>query len=283
MITEFITCGSLPELLVTRNRLANSCVLIAGGTELNRLGSPVAEKELAYVSLSGLGLDQIQFKDDGLYIGSMVTLQQLLDAEEVPLWLKEAVKGAGSRTLRNMATIGGNIGSFRDDSYLLPSLIAAKSRILTADVDEQGALIEEDVPIREYTEHASAFNGSCITQIVIKRLDRIVLTKRYARTVQRRPDAIISFGAACDGSALADIRIAVGALGTGVARLKEVEEGILTGSLTTQEEILQVVKKTTSVTDDITGSAAYRQYLVSVTIADMLARCKQIAEGGTCT
>jgi CO/xanthine dehydrogenase FAD-binding subunit len=39
-----------------------------------------------------------------------------------------------------MATIGGNIALGRDDSYLMPALLAAKVRLLTAGLTEEGSI-----------------------------------------------------------------------------------------------------------------------------------------------
>ena len=283
MIKEFISSSSLKELLVKRNTLGDTSILIAGGTELRRLDSPAMKDEQVYLSLDGLGLDTISVKDDGIYIGSMVTLQQIVDSSDVPPWIQEAAHGAGSRTLRNMATIGGNIGAFRDDSYLIPACIAAKVRVLTADIREDGDIIEDDVPIREFIENFSSFRSSCITNIAIKKLDRCVLVKRYSRTAQRRPDAAIAFGADCSDETIKDIRIAVGGLGLGITRLHKVEDGIMNQSLQTYKEIRQVVDDTIDPVQDITGSAAYKQYLVSITLADMLQTCVENAEGGPST
>ena len=282
MVTEYLRFSSLQELLERRRSLDKNCVLIAGGTELNRLDSPLADADCTFLSLDGLGLDTITVKDDGVLVGAMVSFQQIIDSSVTPQYLKDAALGAGSRPLRNMATIGGNIASFRDDSYLLPVCFAAKARIITAELDEQGRLIEEDLPIREYIENFASFKGSCITGIFFNKQNRCVKVKRFSRTAQRRPDAIIAFGNEYTNGQLYDVRIAVGAMGLGITRLKSIEDGINDGRLRNDSEIQHAVSEAITPKTDITGSSEYKRYLVGVTISDMLKRCLVEAKGGSC-
>ena len=270
MITDFIRSTSLDELLEHRMRLGTESLFIAGGTEINRLGSESAPLPYTGLSLEGLGLDVIAENEDGIFIGAMVRLQDLVEADEVSGYLKEAACFAGSRTLRNMATIGGNIAACRDDSYLLPVLIAAKARIHTIDIDSDGRIIREDIPIREFVENFENFKGSCIEEIFIKKKPRIVRVKRYARTAQRRPDAVVAFGAELIDGQYADVRVVVGGVGAGIQRLPVIEQAIENRDLTEEAQCLQMVRREITPADDITGSREYRQYLIAVTILKMI-------------
>ncbi len=274
MLTDLIISNSLEELLERRAELGMKSLFVAGGTEINRMGSPLTDGSYIGLSMEKLALDEIKVTEEGITIGTMVTLQQLIDSVVIPEYIKDAARFAGSRTLRNMATIGGNIASCRDDSYLLPTCIAAKARIHTVDIDQKGEIIREDIPIREFVENFDNFKGSCITEIFIKKQDRFVKTRRYSRTVQRTPDALISFGAEVHDGILSDVRIAVGSLGCGIKRLPDIEQSVMNRDLQGETQCLQAVKRAISPPSDITGSAEYKHYLVGITIEDLMNEAK---------
>lgn len=278
MIHDYIVCSSLEELLKKRNELGSESIFLAGGTEVLRLGGAADDSDVSVLSLEGLGLDTIEKTEEGIEIGAMVTLQHLLEDDRIPQWMKGAVSGAGSRTLRNMATIGGNIAAFRTDSYLIPACIAAKARIITADVRDDGSVYEESVPIREYAEHQKEFAGSCIIRIILNHDSRTVLTRRFSRTVQRTPDAVAAFGAETSNGSLSDVRIITAAERTGIVRFRDLEDGIADGSITTLEQIQTAVGSALRLSDSITGSAEYRTYLISAAIEDMFRECISEAE-----
>ena len=103
-----------------------AAAFLAGGTEVNRLGSDAAAKAETLISLKRCaGMDRIETDGENVRIGAMCTFQQLIESDKIPAYLKEAAYFMASRTKRNMATIGGNIAALRDDSYLIPVLSAA--------------------------------------------------------------------------------------------------------------------------------------------------------------
>ncbi|MDA3833664.1 MAG: FAD binding domain-containing protein, partial [Spirochaetales bacterium] len=181
MIEEILRFNSLKELLKTRKDNKKNSLFLAGGTEINRLNGTGSGAKFLGMSLEGLGLNRIEKKDNGVHIGAMVTLQQLIDDPRIPEYLKVAAGFAGSRTLRNMATLGGNVGALRDDSYLVPTLIAAKARLITAELQDGGTVESEDVPIREFIDNIQEFNDCCIVGVSLNKHGRCVVTKRYSR------------------------------------------------------------------------------------------------------
>ena len=70
-----------------------AAAFLAGGTEVNRLGSDAAAGAETLISLKKCsGLDGISEKDGYVNIGSMCTFQQLVESDTVPGWLKEAAR-----------------------------------------------------------------------------------------------------------------------------------------------------------------------------------------------
>lgn len=92
-------------------------VYLLGGTEVLRLGGDAEDKEL--VDINGLVSSQIRMRDDNLLeIGAATTLEDLISSPLVPEAVKEGARLCASFEKRNSATVGGNIGARRDDSYL---------------------------------------------------------------------------------------------------------------------------------------------------------------------
>ncbi|MGM0431287.1 MAG: FAD binding domain-containing protein [Spirochaetota bacterium] len=282
MIEEYRRFATLKELLTAVKESESEFLLLSGGTEIHRqAGSSVrAENSAVCLSLEGLGLDTIEKKGNSVTIGAMVTLQQLIDHTDVPEFMKEAALFAASRTLRNMATLGGNIAAFRDDSYLLPTLIAAKARIVTAELDDRGAIDTEDMPLREYVDNIDAFRMSVVTKIVLNKPERYVYAKRYSRTRQGVPDIIVAFGALCSEGRLSDVRTAAAGLGIGIQRLKSVDKLFELEPQISNEKLEEAVRREVHTAGSPFASAEYQQYLAAVTIADMASACRKHLEGG---
>lgn len=87
--------------------------LLAGGTDLLSLMKDYIHTPKRVVSLSGIKeLKQVKAASDGLHIGAMVTLEDLLDnatlRKEYPS-LVQAIRGVSSPQMRAMGTMGGDL------------------------------------------------------------------------------------------------------------------------------------------------------------------------------
>ncbi|MDD3366915.1 MAG: FAD binding domain-containing protein [Sphaerochaetaceae bacterium] len=278
MITEFIRATSPQESLEAIQKAGDGTVFLAGGTEIQRLGSAVACTKV--VSLTQLQLSTIEEKDEIVSIGALVTFQEALESDLVPEYIKEALRYCGSRTRRNMATIGGNIALARDDSYLFPTLIAAKARLILGDIANDGKYTEENIPIREYHSFREHFAGSLILGIVLNKPNRFVASRRYARTVQSPAAVTISFGADTSSGSPHDIRICAAIKGSGVVRLLAVENGVLNGQYHAPEDAATQAALDIAFVDDITGSAAYKKYLLGTAVSELYRACLETLSVG---
>lgn len=116
------------EATTLRHSIINSAYL-AGGTEDLRLNTSIPEgAEL--IDINGLGFDDIFIRDKKLYIGARATLQDIKSSELVPDFIRQAASFCASFERRNAATVGGNVATRREDSYMIPSLLAANANIL---------------------------------------------------------------------------------------------------------------------------------------------------------
>ncbi|MGI6432294.1 MAG: FAD binding domain-containing protein [Sphaerochaetaceae bacterium] len=271
---------SLKDALVLKQKKSEQLVFLGGGTEIRRLASSVIQRGV--ISLKDLKLDAIIRTDDQLSIGALTTFQQALDSPFTPPFLAEALRFCGSKTRRNMATIGGNIATSRDDSYLMSTLVAAKARVLLCNLSQNGKVVEENLPIREYHFFFDHFQDSLITAVVLNKPQRFVSSLRFAKTVQSPAALTISFGADISSASARDVRICAAIKGSNVVRLVELEEAISTAVYQSPSDVTSADLREVTFVDDITGSAAYKRYLVQIAVSELYGRCLQaIKAGGT--
>lgn len=267
MIQEFLIAKDTEDALKLKRNNPRS-VFYAGGTEINRLNSTVDAKTA--IGLSKLGLDSITDEGGSIRIGSMVTLQQLVDSDSVPQWLKDAALFCGSFTKRNMATIGGNMAMCSDHSYLAPALLASRARVLTATITEEGSYNEDNMPIREYHAYHTLFSGTLLLGFLISKDSRFVGSLRYANTLQSQAAVTVGFGATKNGEGVIDhVRVFAAVKGIGLQRLPSVENAIENGELTTKQDVQISVGHEVEAKDDTTGSSSYKRYIASEGIAQL--------------
>ena len=215
------------EAVQLRKEHADTAVYLAGGTDDLRLGGSAQGKDL--IDINGLGCDTIELQGDKLYIGARCTFQQLADSELVPDFIREAAGLCASFVRRCSATVGGNLGLRRSDSYLAAALTAAQAELDT--VTPHG---EEKMPVGEYLQ------GSCFRFIrgVVLDKGRTGRIKRFGNTV-RSHAALIA------------------AESQGVYALSVQGSPIVYG---TSPDIAE----SAAYVDDLTGSAAYKKYLAKL-------------------
>ena len=215
------------EAVTLRKQNADTAVYLAGGTDDLRLNGSAPGKDL--IDISALGLDDIFVQDGKLYIGARCTFNQVIESDLVPEFIKEAAYFCASFTKRNSATVGGNIGLRRQDSYLAAALTAADAKLKS--MTPHG---EEMKPIGEYLQ------GKCMRLIeyVVLDADRTGWVKRFTNTA--------SSHAAVTAAVSGDI-YALSVSGSDFAY----------GTTPDLADSMEF-------TDDISGSAAYKKYLAKI-------------------
>ena len=254
MATQLLMAKSPEEAIGAKNATA---VFIAGGTEVNRLGSDAATAADTLISLKKCaGLNEIKDAGDKVCIGAMCTFQQIAESEKVPAYLKEAAHFMASRTKRNMATIGGNIAALRDDSYMLPVLFAVHAEL---EVLKAGGT--EKMSAYSYMEAAEAGGDMLITAVIVPKNMKAV-SKRYANTAQSHAVLTMSAAMTDEGISL------YGAVkNVGLLYFCDLEKAFRENPEISEDEIVEMVRVCTGLetADDMFGSDAYKRYLIGVT------------------
>jgi len=275
MVENLIIAKDIAEAVSLKNE--NSAFL-AGGTEVNRLNSSV--NVLTLISIGRIdNLDGIMEVSDPrkegcsshekfLRIGSMCTFQELVEAQGVPLWLKDACRFMASRTKRNMATIGGNVALIRDDSYLYPTLLA--SGALLELMDTNGNTFFRCT--KKYLNEHDSFKDCLIVAILVPK-DAVVSSKRYANTAESH--AVLTMAVS---KVNGELRIATALKNTGVFLMTDLAQMISNGA--SEEEVLNTVKNCdkANIISDMFGSAEYKRYLLGITAFDLAKEVLSINE-----
>lgn len=111
---EYLRPETIEEAIALRCEHEGCSVLLNGGTDIviqlrERLIAPEYVIDIKHIP----GLNKITFsKEDGLYIGACVTMNEIGDNEDVKRYypfLAEAARCVGSKQIRNRATLIGNI------------------------------------------------------------------------------------------------------------------------------------------------------------------------------
>ena len=270
MAIKLVTAGTVAEALEAKK--AGSAFL-AGGTEVNRLGSSVEADTL--VSIRHLKeLAQVDVKDGELQIGALCTFQQLIESECVPEWLKEACRFMASHTKRNMATIGGNVASARNDSYLIPTLIAVGAKICFDGDEEVGILDYLGGSSCSAAEAKEApFADRLITCVKVPVDPGFVKSVRYANTAQSHAVLTVAFAA----RDLDHVEMAAAVKNGGIYHLTDLAAAIAADHDVSEETLVGMVMECegASFPTDMFGGEKYKRYLLGVTVAGLLADAKK--------
>jgi len=279
---------SLPEALAMLSEGKGSARVIAGGTDLLVNMKKGVVKPVCLVSLKKVdGLREIARKDNGLAIGSQVTVAEIAESAAVA-WvspvLARSASGLGSPLIRNRATIGGNIVTARPAADLPPALM-----VLGAQVDLKGSGKERTVPLDNFfTGPGSSVieAGEVLTGISISPLppftgaDYLTLGHRAAleiaivavasRLTLDKPDGVI-----------VDARIVLSAVAPTAIHAVSAEKALM-GQRPSEE--LFAAAASLAVADcspitDIRGGAEYRRDMVNTLVKRTLLKAYHDAAG----
>jgi putative selenate reductase FAD-binding subunit len=235
-------------------------VFLAGGTEIDRPNSSIQCQGV--INLNKLGLDTIEKINGKVKIGSCVTFQQLEESPLIPLYLKKAALYCEKLEQRQKATIGGNLALGRDDSFLMPTLLAAKARLLTYGLTSDGVLTDDNVPIREYHAYHSEFSSTLLIGVLLPEGERFVQSAKYNVDKKEHSAVNAAFGAYIDSEGrFNDVRVFAAIKGSGIQRFGDIENGIENNAYTDSRDIQYAISAACLATDDEFGTASYKRYI----------------------
>jgi carbon-monoxide dehydrogenase medium subunit len=222
----------VPESVEEAVGLLGAGTVIAGGTHV----VPHAGPTESLVSLRRAGLSGISRDGDTITIGAATTLAQI--GREVE-FLHDAIESIASPTIRNLATIGGNLFVPPPYGDLAVCLLALDARVSI--IDAEGA---REVGVLEAE--------GLVTSISFK----VPEQWHYRKAMRRRQNSAAIVTVASDGT-----RIALGAVAPRPVRATAAEAALAEGDIARAAEL---AVEAADPSDDAYASAWYRRRVLPV-------------------
>jgi CO/xanthine dehydrogenase FAD-binding subunit len=268
---EYYRPGTIAEAAEILEQHGERARIIAGGTDLIAARPPDIE---CLVDVAGLGLDYIRKEKDGVKIGAATPLHTLesspvLSAEPYSI-VAEAAGMIATPTVRNVATIGGNLCNASPAADLPPALLVLDATVVIVGTSGTRAL-----PLVYFFKDVNRTvlnSGELLVEIHIPPMPvDSAATFHKLRHHQSSVDIAIVNAAArvdradvhCRGS-----RIAIGAVAATPIRASKAE-GLLKGQLLDEKLITKTAEtacEEAKPIDDIRASAGYRKRMAAVMV-----------------
>ena len=215
MLQTVITPTSLGDLRKALKQ-APKATLMAGGTLVMPIINEGAHGISTLVSLSKLGLDGVSFKKDVATIGAASPIAELARHRELK-FLSAAIESIASPTLRNMATVGGNLFAGGDLAVCLVALDATAA-IVNAK-SKRNASVEEIIK-------KGLKAGELVTQVsfAIPKPGTFKYAKASRRALNSASIVTVAAVIPLVKGLVAECRIALGGVAEKPVRAKSVEK-----------------------------------------------------------
>jgi CO/xanthine dehydrogenase FAD-binding subunit len=254
---------------------------VAGGTVV----VPAASPNLDFlVDLSEAGLSYVSSRSGRLVLGATVTAGSLgrsLEAGGIASGLLPAAAlSIGNHTVRNLATVGGNIASWPYPTDLPVALL-----VMNASLTVLSGSGSREVALGDFlAKRGSVFQkGDLITEIAMPVPARGT-SGGFEKIGRKRLDvAVVNAAAALrlEGRRIAEAAVAVGALGPAPARLAECED-YLRGKEVCEETLAEagrMVSASVSPRSDHRAGAEYRKRAAGVAAKRAIMRAAGLLPG----
>jgi CO/xanthine dehydrogenase FAD-binding subunit len=264
---EFIAPSSLAEVLELIERHGGGCRVVAGGTDIMpalRQGGLAGVTRLVDIRRRP-ELRGIRATADGLWIGAATTHSEVVNSAAVrERWvlLAEACGQIGSKQIRNLATVGGNVANASPAADSVPALLCLDARIsLLSRRGNRELPLQSYLAERKRTVPAELIEGFVLPFPLANTLSKFVkVARRKAMAISRLS---LSMAVHMDRDTIDFARIVPGAMLPVPQHLERVEE-YLVGRELTEETSAQAARLTADVVTAITGMRPSFKYKLSV-------------------
>jgi CO/xanthine dehydrogenase FAD-binding subunit len=222
-------------------------------------------------------LHHITVEGDTLNIGASCLLSELEESPNVPDLLRKAISEIAAPALRNRATLAGNICNASPAGDSLPPLYVYDAAVILSSV--RGS---RTVPLEQFITGPGKTllaEDELLTSIIIplEREETVYYRKVGTRAANALSKLSVAGYARFDGKQLSDFRMAFGAVGPVVIRLKSVESLII--GKTPAELDIGTIKKAYGChikpIDDQRSTADYRKDVVLNLIEDFIVKLQE--------
>ena len=268
---EYISPKTKEEVLkILKQEKSKACIVAGCSNVLPYIKDKIISGKLL-LDISGIGeLNYIRKSEGNLYIGAATTISDLINSkvirEECSV-LHQAAEDFADPTVRNSATIGGNLADASPAADVAPPLL-----VLYAVLEIESINGKREVSLKDFftgPRKTTLHDDEMITSIKIKSdsLNKngcfIKLGLRQAMAISLASIAMIL---ETEEEKVTDVRIAMGSVAPTPLRLTNVEEFLINQKIDDilLEEAMKKVSETVKPIGDVRASADYRRYVSGV-------------------
>ncbi|MCR4402054.1 MAG: xanthine dehydrogenase family protein subunit M [Firmicutes bacterium] len=276
---RYMEARSVEEALSLLKELGPGAKLLAGGTDLLVAMRMKGARPDALVNLKTVpGLDTIEARADGLFIGALATMQAVADSPEVARGfgcLARAAGVVGSWQVRNRATVGGNLCNGAPSAETAPPLLVLGAKAHVAEPGGGAKVVDlDDFFLGPGVTLCSS--GRLLLGIAVPEPPQDMWTT-YIKHSPRRAMDIAVVGVAVglalkDGGRVREARIALGAVAPTPFRAREAEAYLEDRILTSEaaREAGRLAARAARPISDVRASAGYRLEMCETLVARAL-------------
>lgn len=282
---EPLTIKEAVEILAEKG---SGAYLLAGGTDLLVRMKREDITPTALVNLKRIdALNEIKSDKNGIRIGALSSISSIENSQAIrrsyPV-LSQSAGTLGTRSIRNLATIGGNIGRASPASDMSPALI-----VLQAKVAVEGPSGKREMEIENIFTGPGATSlssGEIITSFILPNMapNTGAAYLKMGRRSGGGDCALVGVAVllTMSNGEAGDIRIVFSSVGPKPMRARHAEEVIMSGTLTEEQmkEAARTAEGEMSPITDMRCSASYRRELIRVLTFRALQEAQQKAQGG---
>jgi len=268
---KYISPKTKEEVLkILKQEKSKACIVAGCSNVLPYIKDKIISGKLL-LDISGIGeLNYIRKSEGNLYIGAATTISDLINSkiirEEYSV-LHQAAEDFADPTVRNSATIGGNLADASPAADVAPPLL-----VLYAVLEIESINGKREVSLKDFftgPRKTTLHDDEMITSIKIKSdsLNKngcfIKLGLRQAMAISLASIAMIL---ETEEEKVTDVRIAMGSVAPTPLRLINVEEFLINQKIDDilLEEAMKKVSETVKPIGDVRASADYRRYVSGV-------------------
>jgi len=285
---EYFEPLTIEEAVSLLHKYGNKAKVLAGGTDLVPMMREKTIRPECVISIGRIAdLDYIRFDGEkGLRIGALTTIRSIEQSPQLqPKYslICQAASQMASTSVRNVATVGGNLCNASPSADMAPALI-----VLSATTKLVNIAGERIVPLEDF------FTGPGSTVLKTDELlAEIQISSPPAHTAgvcikyaTRGGEDLALVGVAVllilsarDGTST-DIKVALGAVAPTPMRAHRAEELLIGKRI--DDELIEKAAQTASdesrPIDDVRGSAEYRREMIKVFARDAIRQATELAK-----
>ena len=272
---EYIIPSDLSEACNFLEDHGSETKIVAGGTDLVLSLRRGGMKPCFLLDIAGLKeLCQIEDAGDQVFVGAACTHTQIAESallKKHGAILSEASGWVGSRQIRNLGTIGGNIANASPAADTVPALMVLNGQLRIVSKESHRQVPLPEIYVGPYQTNIKP--RELVAQIIVEKVPQGA-RHHFFRMARRRAMAIARINGAVllwrkkDNGPIEEIRISIGSVTPIPCRVTEAEN-LLIGTIPSEEMIeraCRMVERRMLEVSGVRKSTEYKQPVVSALV-----------------